>query len=453
MNHTSHRPDPTEPPGPVAASSGAMGRAAAQARRLRAIISLVESEVAAGRPADAVLTRYLRDHREMGSRDRRLASSSVFSLFRWRGWAGSAAEVGPAAIIRAALIEGLVSVPDALHSMAHGSTLDSCLDDPPGFQGLDDRAAWVSKHWKPDAVIADLVPDWVPSQLMRMAGTDGGFPLQRWIESVQTRPPLWLRAEGLTGADLAGAVGTQGMCATPHDRIPRAVRVDGHPLIPELEKRIGPRFWVQDLASQAVGEVCAPRPGESWWDVCAGAGGKTLDLLARLQGRGFVRATDIRESALTELRRRVERCKGPASSDTMTDFRVHDATTPAPDDRRFDGVLVDAPCSGIGTWGRNPDARWRTPPDAAETCARLQLDCLIRAADAVRPGGALVYSVCTLTHAECDGVVDTFLERHPDYRPAPIPHPLTAGPAVDRVRVLPWESDCIGMFIVRFTRS
>jgi 16S rRNA (cytosine967-C5)-methyltransferase len=425
------------------------GRAASQAARLMEVLHLLEAGVAAGHPADSALTRFLRQHPEMGSRDRRLVSSTAFACFRWRGWTGAVATDGPIAAVRAALLEGLRAAPDALKHLAAGTDLAPALDAPPGFQGLEDRAAWVSKGWKPGARPEDLAPAWALEALATPDGTDRAATAGRWLASLQDRPPLWLRAEGIPGSSLVEALRTRGHAALAHARLAGAVRVDDHPSLPELEREIGPRFDVQDLASQAVGAVCAPGPGEAWWDVCAGAGGKTLDLLARMGGRGHVRAGDVRPAALAEGRRRALRL-----GRTGVDWRVHDlATHPPSDTRKFDGVLVDAPCAGLGTWSRNPDARWRTTPADVARLATTQSAILGHAADAVRPGGTLVYAVCSLTRAETLDVVAAFLAARPEFAPSPVPHPLRDAAPAPHVWILPWDGPCIGMFIARFTRG
>jgi 16S rRNA (cytosine967-C5)-methyltransferase len=135
--------------------------------------------------------------------------------------------------------------------------------------------------------------------------------------------------------------------------------------------------------------------------------------------------------------------------------RAHDATRPLRDgEADFDGVLVDAPCSGLGTWGRNPDARWRSGPDAVAGAARRQRALLAAAARAVRPGGRLVYSVCTLTGAETAQIADAFAGAHAGFAPDPFPPPLGGdAPPADRCGIGPWEGPCAGMFIARWLRT
>jgi 16S rRNA (cytosine967-C5)-methyltransferase len=196
--------------------------------------------------------------------------------------------------------------------------------------------------------------------------------------------------------------------------------------------------------------ICAPGRGEKWWDVCAGAGGKSLHLADLMDGAGSILATDVRAGSLDGLRRRAAR-----RNVRNIECRVRDGTRDPAPGRLFDGVLIDAPCSGLGTWARNPDARWRTTEnDIAQRSGqdRIQQKLLAAGADKVRPGGRLVYAVCTMTIAETTAVIAGFLEAWPDFRLEPTPHPLTARPTAGQVWIWPWEADCNGMFVARMNR-
>ena len=175
---------------------------------------------------------------------------------------------------------------------------------------------------------------------------------------------------------------------------------------------------IQDLASQAVGLACDPDPGERWWDACAGAGGKSLHLAALMKGKGLVVATDVHEIKLKEAVRRARRSPFRNLTTKAWDGK-HVAGKPG----SFDGVLVDAPCSAIGTWRRNPDARWTLDREAIARLAELQGQILDAASAGVRQGGTLVYSVCTLTPAETTGVVSAFLDDAPRVPARPVPPP------------------------------
>ena len=204
---------------------------------------------------------------------------------------------------------------------------------------------------------------------------------------------------------------------------------------------------IQDLASQVVGLVCAPRPAEYWWDACCGSGGKTLHLADLMGGKGRILATDVRPGMLEGLSRRLHEAHIPG-----IEVRQWDGLKDAPPHAQFHGVLVDAPCSGLGTWHRNPDARWRTTRAEVERLAGVQLALLKAAASKVRPGGTLVYATCTLTRLENDEAIDQFLAAMPEFAPADFANPLDGTMCPGRLWILPSETPCNGMFIARCVR-
>ena len=164
---------------------------------------------------------------------------------------------------------------------------------------------------------------------------------------------------------------------------------------------------IQDLGSQLVLAHAAVAPGQVWLDACAGAGGKALQLARALGAAGRVDATDVRPAQLEELRDRARR----ARIDTI---RIGSAEPPP---GGYDGVLVDAPCSGSGTWRRLPHRKWQTQPAELREFAALQGRILAEQAPQVRPGGQLVYATCSLARTENEGVVRAFLAAHPRFRP------------------------------------
>ncbi len=197
-----------------------------------------------------------------------------------------------------------------------------------------------------------------------------------------------------------------------------------------------------------MGWVCAPSVGETWWDVCAGAGGKTLHLADLTGSQGRVLATDTRFVALEELRRRVRR-----AGLTNTRVLAWDVSNGRRPEWTADGVLVDAPCSGIGTWARNPDARWRLRREDIAHAAARQAGLLECVAGSVRQDGRLVYATCTLTRRENEEVVMKFLAKRTDYVLEPFENPLNGKPTNGFLAIPPWEGPGTGMFIARFRRT
>jgi 16S rRNA (cytosine967-C5)-methyltransferase len=163
---------------------------------------------------------------------------------------------------------------------------------------------------------------------------------------------------------------------------------------------------------------------------------------------GKVFATDIRAEALHE-------CKKRAHSDGISNVRtqLHDLAKDKPFTKEWDGVLVDAPCSGWGTWSRNPDARWRAEAGDPAQKRNLQVKMLNNAVPCVKTGGLLVFSVCTFTREETTEVLERFLAAHPEFSPDPFIHPLTGAPTDGTLQIWPWEGPGDGMFIARLRRK
>ena len=207
-------------------------------------------------------------------------------------------------------------------------------------------------------------------------------------------------------------------------------------------------FELQDIGSQAVGLICAPQLGETWWDACAGEGGKMLHLSAIMQNKGLIWASDSAAWRLQRLKRRAARAK-------VFNYRTApwDGGPRLPTKTKFDGVLVDGPCSGTGTWQRNPHARWTLTAKDVEELSSLQQALLANVAQAVKPGGKLVYAVCTLTRAETARVAEAFEVQSPDFKRLSIADPLRPGtPASAQIEYWPQHFGGGGMFVAAWVR-
>jgi len=200
---------------------------------------------------------------------------------------------------------------------------------------------------------------------------------------------------------------------------------------------------VQDQASSFVVSALEPRPGERVLDVCAGPGGKSGHAACLVEPGGLVVAADVSEARAHLVRRTAERL---GARELVV---VQDGRRPALRGG-FDRVLVDAPCSGIGSARRRPELLWRAKKTDVAGLSRLQVGIATAAADLVEPGGRLLYSVCTFPHAETDAVCDALLRRCPDLEPEPIEGP--DGPA-GRIRLWPHRHGCDAMFIAAFRRT
>jgi 16S rRNA (cytosine967-C5)-methyltransferase len=253
----------------------------------------------------------------------------------------------------------------------------------------------------------------------------------------------------LDAKELIRRLAATGVEAVPGRWAPCSVYIEGEVDLSELAGLAAGDCTVQDESEALVGLLAAPRPGERVLDLCAAPGGKTGHLAELMGDRGELVAVDKQPSRVRALREAVERlrlrCVQVIEGDAVT------LAWEAP----FDRVLVDAPCSGLGVLARRADARWRKKPDILVTMPPVQLELLAAGAQAVRPGGVLVYSVCTFEPEETAGVVDAFLAAHAEFRRADARAWLPAG-VVDpegHLLCLPHVHGTDGAFAARFERA
>jgi 16S rRNA (cytosine967-C5)-methyltransferase len=310
----------------------------------------------------------------------------------------------------------------------------------PLIEALDDRSP---AH----AAILHSVPAWLAARWWSELGPDRARGLLRSANepaesALRVNTLLASRDEVLVRLPVAGH---------PAARLPEGVVLDepfdAHRSTLFRDGAITP----QSRASMLVARVLAPRPGERVLDLCAAPGGKTTHLAALMGDRGEVVA--------------VERHPGRAAALTRTCARAHarrvrvevsDATEPRPRADRYDRVLVDPPCSGLGTLQSRPDLRWRATPEAIVELAALQGRILDAAAQATAPGGTLVYSVCTISRAESVEVIDRFLAEHPEFGADDVQqeHPQWELPGSPwHLQLLPDRDGTDGFFIARLRRS
>ena len=206
---------------------------------------------------------------------------------------------------------------------------------------------------------------------------------------------------------------------------------------------------IQDITSQAIGEICAPSSDyDIWWDACAGAGGKALHLADLMNNKGKIFASDIRKSAFRELGKRVQ--KGDWSS--ITPLQWNGETTPDFEPLP-NKVLIDAPCSCSGTWRRSPDIRWSMTYDDVIKFSELQLEILDRVAKMDLPLQSIFYATCSILKEENEDVVSKFLELHPEFKISSITNPFSGESSNSGLHLLPPQADGIGMFIVKLDRK
>ena len=377
--------------------------------------------------ADIALRRYFTTAKRLGPREKRAVSQAVFNYFRWVRW----------------------------------------LDPQGSFQKNVEQALTLNARFtqntssiKAEALAARAVPEWLASEVVLPAES---------LRQFQREPALWLRARPGRAAHLAA---TLGNCEAPPSSVVErfclpakevtALRYTGHQDLFLTAQFHNGEFEIQDLASQLVGHACAPLPGQTWWDACSGEGGKLLHLADLMSNKGLIWASDRSERRLQSLKRRAARAK-------LFNYRAAtwDGSAKLPTKTRFDGVLLDAPCSGVGTWQRNPHARWTTARKDVSELAAVQQAMLNHVAPSLKPGGRLVYSVCTLTRSETTEVAKAFTTAHPEFEPVSVfpadrTAPALSSPACavgdtdafleTAVTVWPHEVNANGMFIAAWKR-
>ena len=359
-----------------------MSRAGSQERTLLGLLGCVRPHWRQDSGLPLRIDALLRGDRRLGSRDRRLYRELLYTALRYLPWVEPllTARPGEAARRIAWLATETPSVKPFRDEVAAGL--------PPCPIGAEEKAAVLGE-------VADaLSPAWLRFECPEACRA----PL---LDTLLSRAPLWVR---LQGAEQGSALEEFNRLGWPWRRsplLPDAVMLPLDADVSKTQAYLDGRVEVQDVGSQRVLASIGTRPAGHWLDACAGAGGKTLQLASILGPQGRVTARDARPAPLLELRARATRAGlGP---------RIEvDGIDPA---GGFDGALVDAPCSGSGTWRRSPHLRWTTTPDGISRAAALQLRLLLENAPRVRRGGTLVYSTCSLCRSENEAVVEAFLGR------------------------------------------
>ena len=406
-------------------------------------------------PADRILADYFRRNRRCGSRDRAFISESIYALLRFWGFLRRylpeerreeiehgairlTAEELAALLMAGSFINGDLETAETIAALSRLDRLPRALNNPAA------RANQLAGYFGCALKLtdADLLPEWVFAQLPE------DLDRERFLRILTVRPPMWIRMQGGDPQAVAAELSASGPAGfEPHPRLPdaaAAVRTRVN-LFSLASFRTG-TFEVQDLASQCVALAAAPKPGERWLDPCAGAGGKTLHLAQLMHRKGTVVAGDARPAKLEDLRRRARRAGFP-NIVTRPDLGGNRKNR-----HRFDGVLIDAPCSCSGVWRRNPGAQWKLRPEDPAELSELQRRLLDDYADAVRPGGVLVYATCSLFDVENRAAVRHFLDTHAEYKLDPFPHPLTGKIVPGMVRIDSVDGDCDALFIAKMRR-
>lgn len=387
------------------------------AARIQAAIDLLDAIIAAARDggpaADTLIARYFKERRYAGSKDRRAVRDHVYAAIRR---SGDRPDNGRAAMV------GLTQERPELAALFDGSA------HGPAPLANDEASS-----------PAAAIPGWIAPLLADLVEVD----------ALLGRAPVDLRVNRLKA--LPEEIAPDFPEARPIAGLLDALRLPEGAPVEQRETWAKGLVEVQDAGSQHIVAACGARPGMTVVDLCAGAGGKTLALAAAMGGQGRLIAADTIRSRLQRLTPRAERA-GATFIEALLLDEGREAERLAPLAGQANIVLVDAPCSGTGTWRRNPEARWRLTPQRLDRLVATQARILDFAAPLLAPGGLLVYATCALTDREGRDQVAEFLARHDGWRSVALP--CSAGRAHGGGRLLTPAHDATdGFFFAGLARD
>ncbi|HEX7888364.1 MAG TPA: RsmB/NOP family class I SAM-dependent RNA methyltransferase [Ramlibacter sp.] len=367
---------------------------------LEACAELVAQVLKFDHPADAVVSRYFREHRSLGPRERATLAETAYTVLRKKLLFEQLAGSGSGSRERRLAILGFAGPREFLKGALNEqekSWVEQC--------DAVDEATLSERH-------RHNLPEWLATALKQQLG-DGFWPM---IEALNQPAPLDLRVNALTDKrdDVRRELELAGLPAQPTPYSPWGLRLDGKPALTRMDVFARGAVEVQDEGSQLLALLADARRGQMVVDFCAGAGGKTLALGAMMRNTGRLYAFDVSAHRLENLKPRLARSKlsnvHPAAIAHERDDRIKRLAG------KIDRVIVDAPCSGLGTLRRNPDLKWRQSPQALAELTAKQAAILDSAARLLKPGGRIVYATCSLLRAENEEIADGFSASHPAFR-------------------------------------
>ncbi len=391
--------------------------------RAQAATEILDAIAAEGAPADLVAGGYLRARRYIGAKDRAAVAAIVYGVLRHRAqldwWIARTREGkdrGTFAPDGRQRVLAWLAIGEGWEAAKIGAEFDGDRFRP---KALDRREAALADKLagrtidhpdQPDWVRFNY-PQWVEDRLRARFGP--GFANE--MAALATTAPLDLRINPLksTRAAAIDELRSAGLKVEPTPISPLGVRVEGRPPLGEIAAYRDGRIEVQDEGSQLAALLVDAKPGMRVCDFCAGAGGKTLAIAAMMANKGHVVACDVSQKRLEGATRRLRRAgvhnveRRNLSGERDPWVKRHAGG--------FDRVLVDAPCTGTGTWRRNPDARWTLLPNDLVELAELQRRILDSAARLVKPGGRLIYVTCSLLHDENEQQAEWFSSAWRDF--------------------------------------
>ena len=354
-------------------------------------------------PADGTLSGYFRNHRELGQHERAFVAETAYAVLRRKR--SLERLCGAGAKPRQLLLAALVSI----QGLSQRQLADAISEAD---------TAWLTQlRAAPEPVLSLAeqldMPDWLVERLSLQMDTDALIALSRGLNR---SAPLDLRVNPLKAnrESVLEQFKANDFDGAPCPYSPLGIRLKTKPVLARHPLFLDGSFEVQDEGSQLLSYLLAPKRGEMVVDFCAGAGGKTLLLGALMRSTGRLYAFDTSDKRLARLKPRMARSGlsnvHPAAISGENDIRIKRLAG------KIDRVLVDAPCSGLGTLRRNPDLKWRQTPQSVTELTHKQMAILAAAARLLKPGGRLVYATCSLLAEENEAIVEAFLAAHDNFR-------------------------------------
>jgi 16S rRNA (cytosine967-C5)-methyltransferase len=375
------------------------------AARIQASIEIVEGLSRTAQAADKFVRDWFGARRYAGSKDRANVAERVYAVLRHRASAGwRMGSDAPRALVIGSLLNEGVSADDIAALFGSSTYAPAALSD-------DERAAIARDPGSPPPHVVGEYPEWLEPELVRAFGDRQADEMAAF----NTRGTVDLRVNALRADrnDIITGLRALDVKAERTPYSPYGIRIQSAERLSALEQtqffQTG-AFEFQDEASQIAAILCGAKPGMRVLDLAAGAGGKSLALAAIMQNKGHILAFDDEGSRLKPVRPRARRAGANIIGVTEKRGGHHWGNG------RFDVVLVDAPCSGSGTWRRNPELKWRLTPERLDAVMRVQSWLFADGARHTQPGGRLVYATCSILPRENEDQVDAFLAAHPDFR-------------------------------------
>ena len=400
-----------------------------QRRIVLALIARVQTILTPGSSFTAELRELFQSQGKFGSKDRRLYRELIYTYLRYRPW------LEPLRSEERRFLDTLILLASPASEAA--SLYPTLPDSAPPRPEVEQRHRLIGRE---DHDLQELLPTWFQAHTGRQPSVES-------LLALVSRPPLWLRQQSedwqSSLAALQRAEGPDHMTTRFHPQVPDCIQAPTDLPVSTLDCYLNGQVEIQDISSQILLHLLPEPPQGFWLDACAGAGGKTLQLARMLQPFGKVQAYDPRQSALRELNNRLARSK----------LRNVTLLTQPPHSERYDGVLVDAPCSGSGTWRRHPYLMRQTREQDVIEQSRRQLKILNLYASFVRKGGLLVYCTCSLSRYENEEVGESFIKAHPDYHREPLASRFGLVDQGQGITVFPEDFDGDGLHIAAFRRK